>query len=191
MRTMLGRMQPPIVPGGPTPPTSPMPAVPGQPVGTAKPQSSASPWSIVLAVVGGVTLLLGCGLMGASVASNDASPSTVAAPEASTVTRTLTVTRTVTVEPPPPPEPTTPPPPAAPEIREGVWTVGVDIPPGTYRTIADVGSSCYWEISKTGGDGGIFDIIDNDLPGGGRPQVSLQVGQDFKTNRCGTWQKID
>lgn len=42
-----------------------------------------------------------------------------------------------------------PPAPAA-AISEGVWTVGVDIAPGVYRTIAPVGGRCYWATLKTG-----------------------------------------
>jgi hypothetical protein len=76
---------------------------------------------------------------------------------------------------------------AASMIREGTWTVGVDIEPGTYRASADVTSGCYWGIYRTGSNGS--DIIDNDIVSGGRPSVTLSVGQDFKTSRCGTWSK--
>lgn len=72
-------------------------------------------------------------------------------------------------------------------ISEGTWTVGVDIKPGTYRTTDDVGSSCYWAILASGTNGD--DIINNDIPGGGRPVVTLTKGQDFNTKRCGTWAK--
>lgn len=71
-------------------------------------------------------------------------------------------------------------------IREGTWTVGVDIAPGTYRSTGDVGSSCYWAILTSGTNGD--DIIANDIPGGGRPSVTLAEGQDFETKRCGTWE---
>jgi hypothetical protein len=71
-------------------------------------------------------------------------------------------------------------------IREGTWTVGVDIAPGTYRSTADVGSRCYWAILASGTNGD--DIIANDIPGGGRPTVTLAEGQDFETKRCGTWE---
>ncbi|MGK7221651.1 hypothetical protein ACSNO4_02495 [Kocuria flava] len=71
-------------------------------------------------------------------------------------------------------------------ITEGTWTVGVDIEPGTYRSTSDVGSTCYWAILTTGTNGD--DIISNDLPGGGRPSVTLSEGQDFETTRCGTWE---
>jgi hypothetical protein len=76
---------------------------------------------------------------------------------------------------------------AANTVGDGTWTVGTDIEPGTYRAAADVGSSCYWGIYATGSNGS--NIIDNDLPGGGRPSVALSGGQDFKSSRCGTWEK--
>ncbi len=72
-------------------------------------------------------------------------------------------------------------------IHDGPWTVGVDIAAGTYRTTEAVGSTCYWGMyrSQTNGD----DIIQNDIPGGGRPTVTLSKGLDFNTTRCGTWEK--
>lgn len=76
---------------------------------------------------------------------------------------------------------------AANTIGDGTWTVGKDIEPGTYRAAADVGSSCYWGIYATGSNGS--NIIENDLPGGGRPTVALSGGQDFKSTRCGKWEK--
>ncbi|MEC5179482.1 hypothetical protein [Arthrobacter sp. CG_A4] len=76
---------------------------------------------------------------------------------------------------------------AANTIGDGTWTVGKDIEAGTYRAAADVGSSCYWGIYATGSNGS--NIIDNDLPGGGRPSVALSGGQDFKSSRCGKWEK--
>jgi hypothetical protein len=72
-------------------------------------------------------------------------------------------------------------------VGDGTWTVGRSIDPGTYVTTADVGASCYWGLYTSGSNGS--DIIDNDLPGGGRPQVTISAGQDFKTARCGTWTK--
>lgn len=76
---------------------------------------------------------------------------------------------------------------AANTIGDGTWTVGKDIEAGTYRAAADVGSTCYWGIYATGSNGS--NIIDNDLPGGGRPSVALSGGQDFKSSRCGKWEK--
>jgi hypothetical protein len=72
-------------------------------------------------------------------------------------------------------------------IREGTWTVGVDVQPGTYRVAEEVTDSCYWGIYTTGSNGS--DIIDNDIVNGGRPSVTLSAGQDFRTTRCGSWNK--
>ncbi|PYI69604.1 hypothetical protein CVV68_00370 [Arthrobacter livingstonensis] len=76
---------------------------------------------------------------------------------------------------------------AANTVGDGTWTVGVDVAPGTYRAKADVGSTCYWGIYRTGSNGD--DIINNDIPGGGRPSVVLSAGQDFNSTRCGSWEK--
>lgn len=76
---------------------------------------------------------------------------------------------------------------AANSIGEGIWTVGTDIAPGTYRTSQPVSSDCYWKITKSGTNGS--DIIKNDIPGGGMPTVTLSVGQDFTNSRCGTFVK--
>ena len=72
-------------------------------------------------------------------------------------------------------------------VGDGTWTVGVDIAAGTYRTTDTVGSTCYWGIYTSGTNGD--DIIANDIPGGGRPTVTLSKGQDFNSTRCGTWTK--
>lgn len=76
---------------------------------------------------------------------------------------------------------------AANTVGDGTWTVGKDIEPGTYRAAANVGSSCYWGIYATGSNGS--NIIQNDIPGGGRPAVTLSSGQDFNSTRCGKWEK--
>jgi hypothetical protein len=76
---------------------------------------------------------------------------------------------------------------AARSVGEGIWTVGVDIEPGTYRTSEPVGSDCYWSITRSGTNGD--DIIQNDIPGGGIPTVTLKEGQDFTNRRCGTFVK--
>ncbi|MFJ2145680.1 hypothetical protein ACIOJF_10320 [Glutamicibacter sp. NPDC087831] len=72
-------------------------------------------------------------------------------------------------------------------VEDGVWTVGSDIKAGTYRAKEAVGSDCYWAVVKTGTNGS--DIIDNGIPGGGRPAVTVKRGQDFESKRCGTWVK--
>ncbi len=76
---------------------------------------------------------------------------------------------------------------AANTVSDGTWTVGSDIEPGTYKAVAAVGSTCYWGIYRSGSNGG--DIIENDIPGGGRPVVTLSPGQDFNSTRCGKWEK--
>lgn len=71
-------------------------------------------------------------------------------------------------------------------IDDGTWTVGEDIPAGTYKTTGS-GETCYWSITKSGSNGD--DIINNHI-GGGNLRVTLKKGQDFETARCGTWTKI-
>ncbi|MCK9792321.1 hypothetical protein M1843_00995 [Isoptericola sp. 4D.3] len=72
-------------------------------------------------------------------------------------------------------------------IDEGVWTVGTDVAAGTYRTTAPVSGDCYWAIYRSGTNQD--DIVQNDIVTGGHPVVTLRDGQDFETNRCGTWDK--
>ncbi|MEU2199537.1 hypothetical protein [Isoptericola sp. NPDC019482] len=72
-------------------------------------------------------------------------------------------------------------------INEGVWTVGTDVEAGTYRTTESVAGDCYWAIYRSGTNQD--DIVQNDIVTGGRPSVTLRDGQDFETNRCGTWDK--
>lgn len=71
-------------------------------------------------------------------------------------------------------------------ITDGTWTVGADIVAGTYKTTG-AGGDCYWAILKTGSNGA--DIVNNHV-GGGNLRVTLKAGQDFETERCGTWQKV-
>jgi hypothetical protein len=76
---------------------------------------------------------------------------------------------------------------AATSIGTGIWTVGVDVEPGTYRVAQALTGRCYWAILRTGSNGS--DIIDNDGPSGGFPTVTLRAGQDFENSRCGTFVK--
>ncbi len=68
---------------------------------------------------------------------------------------------------------------------DGVWQVGKDIDAGTYRATSEVGSHCYWSVTVSGSD----DIVQNDIPGGGYPQVSVSDGQQLKLQNCGTFAK--
>ncbi len=90
---------------------------------------------------------------------------------------TVTVTETKTLPPPPPKT----------AISDGVWTVGVDIAPGTYRVIEAVVSECYWAIYQSGTNQ--EEIVANAIVEGGRPTVTLRKGQDFETG-CGDWTKV-
>lgn len=73
-------------------------------------------------------------------------------------------------------------------IVGGTWTVGRDIEPGTYIPEKPITSdACYWAITVSGTNGG--DILQNDFAGTGRPTVTLAEGQDFTSERCGTWVK--
>lgn len=76
---------------------------------------------------------------------------------------------------------------AATSIDEGIWTVGVDVEPGTYRTAEPLSGYCYWAIYRSGTSGG--DIVQNDGPEGGFPTVTLSEGQDFENDGCGTFVK--
>ncbi|WP_129711100.1 hypothetical protein [Haloactinopolyspora alba] len=75
---------------------------------------------------------------------------------------------------------------AANTVSDGYWIVGTDMEPGTYRAVG-VSSDCYWGIYTSGTNGS--DILGNGLPGGGNPQVTVEEGQDFESQRCGEWTK--
>lgn len=66
-------------------------------------------------------------------------------------------------------------------VSAGVWQVGKDIEAGTYRATSPVGDDCYWEV-KSGGE-----IVQNDIPGGGYPEVTVTDGQQLKISACGTF----
>ncbi|WP_377645662.1 hypothetical protein [Oryzobacter terrae] len=143
-----------------------------------------------------VALLIGMGIGG----SGDAEAGTGASASGPTVTvtsksgSTSTATATVTAGPTPTAtvtattKVTAPPPAPVAAITEGTWTVGTDIKAGTYKVIDTLEGDCYWKISRTGSNGD--DIISNDIPTGGRPQVVLKKGQDFQNRGCGDWKRI-
>lgn len=65
---------------------------------------------------------------------------------------------------------------------EGVYRVGDDIEPGTYRSPSNRGS-CYWSVN---GDANGNDIVSNNY-GGGPQLVEVVDGQFFETTGCGDW----
>jgi len=64
--------------------------------------------------------------------------------------------------------------------------VGEDVAAGTYRAATPVleGQSCYW-LKSSDAEGS--HIIENGLPAGGRPQVTLKKGQWFTSRDCPDW----
>jgi len=135
-----------------------------------------------------VILAMTIGAAGAS-GSSTATVASLATP-----TTTVTVAGPVITETVAGPETTVvAPAPAAPAagsvIEEGQWEVGVDVPAGVYKvTVAlATGANCYWSITQHGNSA---NIISNDIVQGGKPTVTLKKGQDFTTQRCGTWAKV-
>jgi len=125
------------------------------------------------------------GAAGSPAATVTAPAVTVTAPAPAPVTVTPTPPAPVTVT--APAAPAAPPPGPGASVGDGVYVVGQDMQPGTYRVSAAVTDGCYWAITKSGSNGG--DIVQNDLPKGGFPQVTVKAGQDFDSERCGTWVK--
>ena len=160
----------------PYPPPPPRPA----------PRKNNTGW--IIAAVLSVVVIGCCGIVIAVGATGDPKPSagrTTAAPPPVVATTgsqvpavAAPVATTAAVKP------------ATPTITDGTWTVGEDIPAGTYKpqNPIDPDALCYWAIYKSGTNQ--ENIIQNDLGGGGLPKVTLKVGQDFETNRCGTWVKV-
>lgn len=125
------------------------------------------PWLVGIAI--GVVLLIGC--IGAMTAFEDAAQDeTAAAAPATTPAKAAKKG---------------PPPPAAKTIGgDDLVHVGEDVPAGVYRATEPVDGLCYWLKSK---DAEGTQIIDNDIPAGGRPQVTLKAGQWFKSQGCPQW----
>lgn len=128
--------------------------------------------------IGAITLAGGL-LAGFIVGINQPAPPS----DAATFTVTPTVTETVTKSPKASPSPS--PKPVSPGFDDGTYVVGEDIKAGRYTTAEDAGEGCYWEISKSGTNGG--SIVENEFSAGGKQVVTLAVGQDFHVEDCGKW----
>lgn len=72
--------------------------------------------------------------------------------------------------------------------RDGVYLVGKDIVPGTYRTAG--GSSCYWQRSS-GTSGDFNEILANGAEGGQAIVTIAASDVAFTTQRCGTWELVN
>lgn len=66
-------------------------------------------------------------------------------------------------------------------ITEGVWRVGTDVAPGTYRSLGN--HDCYWMISS---DANGSNILQNNIVTG-PALVSLSAGTFFTSSGCSKW----
>ena len=71
------------------------------------------------------------------------------------------------------------------QFGDGVHLVGTNVLPGVY-SISN-GSNCYYAWMSGTGSGAA--IVDNNIVSG-PATVTLQPGEVFETNRCGTWTKV-
>ncbi|MFC5654668.1 hypothetical protein [Streptomyces nogalater] len=70
----------------------------------------------------------------------------------------------------------------------GMFKVGTDIAPGTYKSAGNADDSCYWERTKDAGNG-VDSILANDnVTGTAVVTISASDGY-FKTDDCGDWKK--
>ena len=94
---------------------------------------------------------------------------------------------TVTAPAPAPKTVTAPPPgPASVMTEDGIYLVGVDIKPGTYKSGPD--GDCYWaRLKNTEGD---LDSIIANHNGGNSVVTIRKTDKAFETSRCGEWKKV-
>jgi hypothetical protein len=164
----------------PHPQYAPVPQLPAK-------RKRAVPLFVAILMTAGALLIGGLfgGAIGAAGAGATAAGATVAPTSSAPASTSKLAAKPAATTPAAPPKPAVKP---AATIEDGVWTVGDDVPAGAYKVTAAVSEGCYWSITKSGTNGS--DIIDNALPKGGVPRVTLKKGQDFETNRCGTWRKL-
>jgi len=70
----------------------------------------------------------------------------------------------------------------------GMFRVGSDIAPGTYRSTGNKDDSCYWERTKDAGHSLSSIISNNNVTGTAVVTISASDGY-FKTTGCGDWKK--
>lgn len=70
-------------------------------------------------------------------------------------------------------------------IGDGVWTAGKNMDAGTYRPVSEVSSSCYIAVYNPG-ERRFSNMVWNDSPSGGFPEIQLKDGQQVSIERCGT-----
>jgi hypothetical protein len=161
---------PPGPPRGwvPPPPSGPPPGGWSPPPGPPPHEPRYSVAGIIVVVVLGLFVLFG--LIGA-VTDDDADAES---PPAGGATETSTTAPPSTTEPPAP----------EPGFGDGIFLVGSDIQPGTYR--ADGTSDCYWKrLSDLSGD--LDAILANDNAVGQVYVEMLPTDVAFSTEGCGRW----
>ncbi|MEV0976700.1 hypothetical protein [Streptomyces sp. NPDC049915] len=70
----------------------------------------------------------------------------------------------------------------------GMFKVGVDIAPGTYRSTGNADDSCYWERTKDAGHSVESIIANNNVSGSAVVTISASDAY-FKTAGCKDWKK--
>ncbi|MFI5686033.1 hypothetical protein [Streptomyces sp. NPDC051636] len=70
----------------------------------------------------------------------------------------------------------------------GMFKVGTDIAPGTYKSTGNADDSCYWERTKDA-EHGLDSIIANNNVTGTAVVTIRSTDAYFKTNGCGDWKK--
>lgn len=77
-------------------------------------------------------------------------------------------------------------------VGDGMWLVGEDLRPGTYRTDAEFtgeyveGAFCGYEVDSTWTDWDA-ELLVLEFAGPGPGGVTLETGQQFVSTECGTW----
>ncbi|MFG2120522.1 hypothetical protein [Streptomyces sp. NPDC048710] len=70
----------------------------------------------------------------------------------------------------------------------GMFKVGTDIAPGTYKSSGNKDDSCYWERTK-GASGDTDSVLANDNVAGTAVVTISSTDAYFKTTGCGDWKK--
>lgn len=70
----------------------------------------------------------------------------------------------------------------------GMFRVGADVTPGTYKSTGNTDDSCYWERAKNAEHGMESIIANNNVTGTAVVTISASDGY-FKTTGCKDWQK--
>lgn len=80
-------------------------------------------------------------------------------------------------------------------VRPGMWLVGEDVAPGTYRpstpiVLEESFSMCFW-VAFEGASSSDRAVVTSGIADGGLPTVSLSEAHTFYSRGCGTWVPAD